>query len=129
MRNSYFRWGTLLIVLLALAVSIPEGMAGADGSGLEGTVAVTPAHPGPIHKGEIAQAPAGHLTFAVYRGEEKVASFTTDAAGQFRVALPPGHYVVRREGAGAAIGRWQFEAEVASGKMTKVTWTGDSGMR
>jgi hypothetical protein len=58
-----------------------------------------------------------------------VKTFTTDGEGRFQVALPPGHYVILREDAGARIGRWHFEADVVAGEMTKVNWTADSGMR
>jgi hypothetical protein len=58
-----------------------------------------------------------------------VAKFTTDGQGRFRVSLPPGHYTVLREDPGAAIGHWQFEVDVIAGEVTKVSWTGDSGMR
>lgn len=104
-------------------------MAGEGESGLEGTVAVSPVRPGPTRIGEPDKGPAAHLTFVVRRGEEKVATFTTDAAGHFHVALPPGHYVVRREDPGSSVGHWSFEADVVAGKITKVEWTGDSGMQ
>ena len=61
--------------------------------------------------------------------KKAIASFTTDAEGHFQVPLPPGHYVISRKDAGAAIGEWRFEADVGIGKVTKVRWTGDSGMR
>ena len=57
-----------------------------------------------------------------------MASFTTDGEGSFRILLPPGHYVVARPDAGL-IGHWHFETDVVAGKITKVQWTGDSGMR
>ena len=58
----------------------------------------------------------------------KIASFTTDTEGRFRVSLPPGRYTVLREPV-TKIGHWQFEAEVKPGEMTTVRWTADSGMR
>jgi hypothetical protein len=67
--------------------------------------------------------------FVVKAGDATVATFTTDAEGRFQVALPPGHYVILREGAGPRIGRWRFEADVVAGQVTKVSWTADSGMR
>ena len=33
------------------------------------------------------------------------------------------------EDPGAAIGHWRFEVDVVANEMTKVHWTGDSGMR
>ncbi len=103
--------------------------APASDNGIEGVISVSPARPGPQRMGEPDKVPVANTTFVVKQGEERVTSFTTDASGHFRVALPPGHYVVTREGPGAAIGHWQFEVDVASGKMASVNWTGDSGMR
>ncbi len=70
----------------------------------------------------------GNTQFIVKQGENKVASFKTDAQGHFRLTLPAGEYVVLREGAGT-IGRWQFQVTVEPGKMASVHWTADSGMR
>ena len=90
---------------------------------------VSPSRPGPIHKDGPSRAPAPNIQFIVKKAEVRVTSFTTDGEGRFRVSLPPGHYTVLREDPGARIGHWQFEAEVKTGEMTKVQWTGDSGMR
>jgi len=98
-------------------------------SGIEGTVLVSPSRPGPITKDGPSVAPARNVQFQVKAGEIIVKSFKTDGEGRFQVALPPGHYVIVREGAGTRIGRWRFEADVAAGAMTKVNWTADSGMR
>lgn len=97
-------------------------------SGIEGTVLVSPSRPGPITRDDPGVAPARNVLFQVKTGDTVVKSFTTDGEGRFRVALPPGNYVIQREGAGR-IGRWRFEAEVVAGKMTQVNWTADSGMR
>src|ERR1700720_4105099 len=99
-------------------------------SGIEGTIVVSPSRPGPIRKDEgPSVAPAGNAQFVVKAGDATVQAFTTDGEGRFQVALPPGHYVILREGPGARIGRWRFEADVLAGEMTKVNWTADSGMR
>jgi hypothetical protein len=67
--------------------------------------------------------------FVVKAGDATVKTFTTDGEGRFQVALPPGHYVIVKEGAAARIGRWHFETDVVASQMTKVNWTADSGMR
>lgn len=77
---------------------------------------------------EPSTAPAVNVTFGVMKDGAKVASFTTDAEGRFRVALSPGRYVVEKDPA-TKIGHWRFEAEVKPGEMTTVRWVGDSGMR
>ena len=99
-------------------------------SGIEGTIVVSPTRPGPIRKDEeLSVAPVSNAQFVVKAGDATVKTFTTDGDGRFQVALPPGHYVIEREGAPPAIGRWRFEADVVAGQMTKVNWTADSGMR
>lgn len=99
-------------------------------TGIEGTIVVSPIHGGPIRKGEEPSvAPVRQAQFVVKSNDTVIATFTTDDAGCFRVALPPGHYVVVRDGAPPAIGSWQFAANVVEGQMTKVDWTADSGMR
>jgi len=98
-------------------------------TGVEGVISVSPNRPGPQRIDGPAIGPAPNILFVVKRGETKVASFTTDAEGRFRIRLAPGHYSVSREDPGAAIGHWRFEVDVVAGQVTKVNWTGDSGMR
>ena len=115
------------IALFALT-AVAETPARGTG-GIEGTVLVSPTRPGPITKDGPSVAPAGNVQFLVKAGEATVKTFTTDGEGRFQVALPPGHYVIVKEGATPRIGRWRFEADVVAGQMTKVNWTADSGMR
>lgn len=113
-----------LFRMTAVAETPPPGR-----SGIEGTVLVSPSRPGPITKDGPSVAPARNVQFLVKAGDAPLKTFTTDGEGRFQVALPPGHYVILREDAGARIGRWRFEADVVAGEMTKVNWTSDSGMR
>lgn len=98
-------------------------------SGIEGTIVVSPSRPGPITKDGPSVAPARDLQFVVKAGEATVKTFTTDGEGRFQVELPPGHYIIQREGQAPRIGHWRFEADVVAGQMTKVNWSADSGMR
>jgi hypothetical protein len=119
--------GATLIALFsmtAVAETPPPGT-----SGIEGTVLVSPSRPGPITKDGPSVVPARNVQFLVKAGDATVKTFTTDGEGRFQVALPPGHYVIVKEGAAARIGRWRFEADVIAGHVTKVNWTADSGMR
>ena len=114
-----------LICMIAVAEASPPGT-----SGIEGTIVVSPTRPGPIRKDEERSvAPVRNARFAIKAGDATVKTFTTDGEGRFQVALPPGHYVIVREGAPPRIGRWRFEADVVAGQVTKVKWTADSGMR
>lgn len=113
-----------MLVAMAMAETAP-----AADTGIEGVISVSPARPGPQQADAPSKAPVAKTAFVVQQGGEKVTSFTTDEKGYFKVALPPGHYVISREGGGPAIGHWRFEVEVAPGKMATVDWTADSGMR
>src|SRR5919201_2249550 len=120
--------GAMLIALFSMT-AVAERLTPST-SGIEGTIVVSPTRPGPIRKEEEPSvAPVRNAQFAIKAGDATVKTFTTDSEGRFQVALPPGHYVIVREGAPPRIGRWHFEADVVAGQMTKVNWTADSGMR
>ncbi|MFN2475327.1 MAG: hypothetical protein ABR526_03180 [Chthoniobacterales bacterium] len=117
--------GLLLIPTLGVAETSPQ-----TATGIEGTIVVSPARPGPIKKDEeLSVAPVANTQFVVKSGEAIVATFTTDDAGRFRVALKPGHYAAELKGRPPPIGQWRFETDVVAGQITKVNWTADSGMR
>ena len=124
-------FSSIAATLIALVCMTAVAETPAPGtSGIEGTIAVSPTRPGPIRKGEEPSvAPVSNAQFVVKAGDATVKTFTTDGEGRFQVALPPGHYVVLREGAAPRVGSWRFEADVIAGQMTKVNWTADSGMR
>jgi hypothetical protein len=125
-----YRWliGVGLVATTAsIVMSQSPSPSTGNGSGITGSIFISPARPGPIHPGESTRAPAGNVEFTVKSGETTVATFRTDAEGNFKVALPRGHYVVARET--GRIGRWRFETDVAAGEWTKVSWVADSGMR
>jgi hypothetical protein len=120
--------GATLITLFSMTAMAETPPSGA--SGIEGTVLVSPIRGGPIRKDDgPSVAPVGNVQFVVKAGDATVKTFTTDGEGRFQVALPPGHYMILREGAPARVGRWEWEADVVAGQTTKVKWTADSGMR
>lgn len=117
------------LIALVCMTAVAETPA-PNASGIEGTIVVSPTRPGPIRKDEeLSVAPVSNAQFVVKAGDATVKTFTTDGEGRFQVGLPPGHYVILREGAAPRVGRWRFEADVVAGQMTKVNWTADSGMR
>ena len=129
MPHAYLSSIAATLIALACMTAVAETPAPGT-SGIEGTIVVSPTRPGPIRKDEeLSVAPVSNAQFVVKAGDATVKTFTTDGDGRFQVALPPGHYVIEREGAPPAIGRWRFEADVVAGQMTKVNWTADSGMR
>jgi RNase P/RNase MRP subunit p29 len=118
--------GTLIALFAIKVMATPAPGT----SGIEGMIVFSPTRPGPIRKDEEQNvAPVRNAQFLVKAGDATVKTFTTDGEGHFQVALPPGHYVIVKEGAAARIGRWRFEADVVASQMTKVNWTADSGMR
>lgn len=118
-----------LIPCLALAQTSP--IPATDGSaGVEGTISITPIRGGPTRQGEADSVPLANIAFEVKRNGEVTKSFQTDDRGQFHIELTPGHYTIARKDWKAAVGSYgPFEVEVAQGKMTKVDWKCDSGMR
>jgi hypothetical protein len=119
---------TVLLGLLPLLTAMAATPSPVE-TGLEGVISVSPSRPGPQKIDQPDVAPVRNVVFVVKKGETHVATFTTDAEGRFRIKLTPGHYIVLREDPGARIGHWRFEADVVANEMTKVHWTGDSGMR
>ena len=90
-------------------------------------ITVGPVRPGPIRAGADTprSVPFANTTFAVENEKGTAASFTTDDQGRFRLSLAPGHYTVS-----PTIGRHQsFDVDVVAGRVTKVEWHCDTGMR
>jgi hypothetical protein len=120
-----------------LAVLITHGsMSSAQiepnrGTGIEGVISVSPTRPGPIRAGSDIPnaAPLPNATFTVSSDNAKVATFTTDGEGRFRVSLKPGHYVIVLAEHRFPRPCGPFEIDVESAKMTKVEWRCDTGMR
>ena len=130
MRNrSYLVAAVLLCALIPLVVMAATPTPNPVPSGIEGVILVSPSRPGPTRKDQPDAAPAANVTFTVMKSDTKVASLTTDADGRFRIALPPGLYIVMRDDSGSRVGHWRFEAEVKPGEVTSVRWVADSGMR
>jgi Prealbumin-like fold domain len=120
----------LFLALLLMNGTLSYGEAG-GGTGIEGVVMFSPIRPGPIRKGSEAPtaAPLPNAVFSVANEKGTVTSFTTDGEGRFRLSLSPGHYVVSLAEYRFPRPCGPFEIDVGSGKMTKVEWRCDSGMR
>jgi hypothetical protein len=98
-------------------------------TGIEGTVSISPSHPGPTRENEPNAAPLANLSFAVENDSGAVATFVTDEQGKFRVSLKPGHYKVSVRGENRIRRCGPFDVDVAVNGMTTVQWQCDSGMR
>jgi hypothetical protein len=99
-------------------------------TGIEGVITVSPAQPGPSRVGAPESKPLANTAFIVESEKGEVASFTTDDQGHFRALVPPGHYKVAFKGKRIGIGHFgPFDVDVGQGKVTKVQWNCDSGIR
>jgi hypothetical protein len=99
-------------------------------TGIEGIITISPTKPGPVPIDAPSSQPLANAAFAVENDKGAVASFTTDGQGRFRTSLAPGHYKVSLKGRTTGVGRFgPFEVDVVAGKMTKVEWHCDSGIR
>lgn len=99
-------------------------------TGIEGVISITPVTGGPVRQGAPDSRPLPNMEFAVMKGEERVASFQTDAEGHFKVSLEPGHYQISKAGPKVRVGYWgPFEIDVVEGQIAKVQWKCDSGMQ
>lgn len=99
-------------------------------SGFEGMISISPTTGGPIRQRSPDSRPLPNITFLVKTKDETVSSFTTDDQGRFRVLLAPGHYTVWLKEPTPRLGHYgPFEVDVEPGKLTKVEWECDTGMR
>ena len=118
---------------LAVAETSPTPTASANAApetGLEGNITISPIHGGPVRVGQPSVGPLPNTAFVVRQEDRIVATFTTDAQGAFRVVLPPGQYAVAAQNQRQKFGNYgPWPIEVVAGKMTKVTWDCDSGLR
>jgi hypothetical protein len=126
------RFPGFMLILAVMCTSFASGQnpSGAE-AGIEGVITIHPVHPGPVPVDAPGSGPLANGSFVVKDEKDTVASeFTTDDQGHFRVSLPPGHYKVSLRGRKGGPSRFgPFDVEVVAGKMTKVQWECDSGIR
>jgi len=114
---------------MAVFISAGQDPSGAE-TGFEGVITISPAQPGPTRADAPGSQPLANAAFVVENEKGEVASFTTDDQGRFRTSVPPGHYKVSIKGKRPGIGRFgPFEVDVVPGKMARVQWECDSGIR
>jgi hypothetical protein len=117
---------------LAMCVWITNGHAATtEISGIKGVIMVSPSRPGPIKKESESPtaAPLSNAKFIVKSDNKVVTTFSTNGDGQFEVALKPGHYTVSSSESRFPKPCGPFEVNVEPGKMLRVEWRCDSGMR
>ena len=125
------RFSIALVGLIMCVGFLPGQTPSGSETGIEGVITINPWHPGPIKADEPLAKPLGNSTWVVKNDKGEAATeFTTDAQGQFQTSLPPGRYSVSLKGKKSGVGKFgPFDVEVVAGKMTKVQWRCDSGLR
>jgi hypothetical protein len=121
-----------ILALLIISACFSSGQTQSrSGTGIEGVITFGPTQGGPIRADTPSSKPLANATFVVQneKGAE-VASFTTDYQGWFSTSVAPGHYTVSMNGKKRGIGHYgPFEVDVVAGRMTKVQWECDTGIR
>ena len=91
---------------------------------------MAPIQGGPTRQGGPDSKPLAKMAFEVKQAGRVIKSFQTDDRGEFRVELEPGHYTIARKDWKGAVGFYgPFDVEVTQGKMKKVEWKCDTGLR
>ena len=125
----------LTVMLLALVCCVARAETSPtpspeSGTGVEGLIALRNYRPGPVREADPESIPLVNTTFVVKKGDEAVASFTTDEQGRFRISLPSGHYSITKKDWTTRVGHYgPFEVDVVAGEMKKVQWNCDTGMQ
>jgi hypothetical protein len=124
------RFSIALAVLIMCAGFLPGQTQSGSETGIEGVITISPTRPGPVRADAPSSQPLPNTAFMVESQKGEVTSFTTDDQGRFRTSLAPGHYKVSLKGRRSGVGHYgPFEVDVVAGKMTKVQWQCDSGIR
>ena len=103
-------------------------VGGTQTSGIEGQVSIGPVRP-IERKGVANQRPyEARITVLNATGRE-IASVNSNPEGKFRIALPPGTYVLRPEQPGLYPRASAQQVKVSRDRITQVDITYDSGIR
>ncbi|GAA0717323.1 hypothetical protein GCM10009105_24210 [Dokdonella soli] len=115
----------------AMAVLALPCMGASNFTGVSGTVSMSPARPGPQRAGEPDAVPYRGVMVQLRDVQGSVvAHATTDAQGQFTVAVPAGTYEIRVDVQRAVLPRCEaVEATVRANQIARVAIICDSGMR
>ncbi|HEV2990233.1 MAG TPA: hypothetical protein VG759_17445 [Candidatus Angelobacter sp.] len=101
-------------------------------SGIEGTIIATGNCPGPQRRDDNSCGPRPYEgAFAVKRSSDQtvVATGNSDKDGKFRVAVPPGKYIITQAGEARYPIIHSDEIAVTKNKFTTVKLSADLGMR
>jgi hypothetical protein len=120
----------MLAIVILFGPSVRMKAETAPGTGIEGSVRVSPTHGGPIKLGEPDSAPLANATLVVESAAGTSKTVTTDEQGHFKIELPPGRYSIRTEKVGMrGRGCGMTDIEVTAGSVKQVKLDCDTGMR
>lgn len=114
------------LVLLALVLAACGSFA-TPSSGIRGTILAGPACPGPVRLDSPCPDRPVSMTVEVVNGTTVAATFTSDAAGTFSVAVAPGTYTLRSKNGLPALK--SPTVVVLQGQYTEVELHADTGIR
>jgi Carboxypeptidase regulatory-like domain len=120
---------TLIVVVIPCFFSWGQTQSESK-TGIEGIITIAPVRPGPPSDSIAGSKPLANATFTVESERGVVTSFTTDEQGYFRISLAPGHYTISMNDKKGGIAQYgPFDVDVVVGRMTKVEWQCDTGIR
>ena len=97
--------------------------------GIYGIATIGPTCPGPERPGQICTQPyVGAITIVERSDGSAVTSFSTNADGSFRIALPPGDYLARRTD-NITFGQAKTPIHVEADLYSKIDLSFDTGIR
>ena len=124
------RFFLVLGIAILFSPSIRMNAETAPGTGIEGSVRISPTHGGPIKLGEPDSAPLANATLVVESAAGSIKTVTTDEHGHFKIELPPGRYSIRTEKKTGMKSRCGLtDIEVTPGSFKQVKLDCDTGMR
>lgn len=117
----------LLLVALLVPALLAACAPAASASGIRGTILAGPACPGPARLDSPCPDRPVAMTVEVVHGATVAATFTSDAAGTFSVAVAPGTYTLRSKNGLPALK--SPTVVVLEGRYTEVEVHADTGIR
>lgn len=112
----------------SLAFALPASCGGSTGSGLYGSVVISPAQP-VCQTGVPCTAPAKNTWLDFSARGRPVARARTDSRGRYRLTLQPGTYAVSARGQLIGRGLEPTRAVVSTARYRRVDFTLDTGIR
>ena len=120
-----------IVVFSLLLASCSSSISAPPNTGIEGQVLIGPTCPVMIEGMDCADKPFAATISVMNAANEKMFSFQTDAEGKFKIALPPGDFILHPEPPQNNMMPFGRDVNIAviEGQFTQVTLYYDSGIR